>query len=241
MTAESASRHHHPAFEEYLETLFQLAEEGVPARPVEVARRLGVSRPAVTEMTGRLVLAGYVRRATGGSLALTALGSRQARTVVRRHRLAERLLIDVLGLPWHLAHEEACRLEHAITPAVEARLEAFLGRPATSPFGTAIPRGRAGRAAPAAKRLRSLSPEESFDIVEIREGAQLDPELLKYLVAQGLKPGRRARVRAQGKDGTEIAIGRGSLLVPARAAALVMVRSVEAGARRRAGAGPTVD
>lgn len=233
MTSETSGRHHHPAFEEYLETLFQLAEEGVPARPVEVSRRLGVSRPAVTEMTGRLVLAGYVRRAPDGSLALTALGSRQARTVVRRHRLAERLLIDVLGLPWHLAHEEACRLEHAITPAVEARLEAFLGRPATSPFGTAIPRGRAGKAT-SAKRLRSLSPEESFDIVEIREGAQLDPELLKYLVAQGLKPGRRGRVRAQGKDGTEIAIGGGSLLVPARAATLVMVRPAEPAPRRRA-------
>lgn len=223
MEAEEGRRQH-PAFEEYLEALFELREEGEPARPADLARRLGVSRPAVTQMIQRLTEAGLARRSPEGGLVLTASGTRRARTVVRRHRLAERLLIDVLGLPWHLAHEEACRLEHAITPTVEARLEALLGHPATSPFGNPIPRGVAARASAGAVSLRRLTSGQAFEILHIREGAQLEPDLVRYLIERGLKPGWRGRVRSQTKEGADIASGRASLFVPAKAASLVIVR-----------------
>ena len=122
----------HPPVEEYLETMLALAEEGVPVIQARIAERLGRSAPSVSEMLERLIEDGFVSR-QGRQLHLTESGRTLAEKVVRKHRLAERLLVDVIGLEWHKVHREAGRWEHVISDAVEARLVELLGDPATCP------------------------------------------------------------------------------------------------------------
>ena len=142
---DSASSHvsyhpveHHPPVEEYLQAIESLNEEGTPAIQARIAERLGRSAPTVSEMLDRLATDGYVER-SGRTITLTEQGQDVAQTVLRKHRLAERLLVDVIGLPWHLVHEEAGRWEHVISDEVMARLVQILGDPATCPHGNPIP------------------------------------------------------------------------------------------------------
>ena len=134
---------YHPPVEEYLETMLALAEEGVPVIQARIAERLGRSAPSVSEMLDRLIEDGYVTR-EGRRLSLTDSGRALAEKVVRKHRLAERLLVDVIGLEWHKVHREAGRWEHVISDDVEARLVELLGDPATCPTATRS-RGRTRR------------------------------------------------------------------------------------------------
>ena len=129
---------YHPPVEEYLETMLALAEEGVPVIQARIAERLGRSAPSVSEMLDRLIEDGYVTR-DRRRLSLTDSGRALAEKVVRKHRLAERLLVDVIGLEWHKVHREAGRWEHVISDDVEARLVELLGDPATCPHGNPIP------------------------------------------------------------------------------------------------------
>ena len=122
----------HPPVEEYLEAIHELKEEGVQVIQARLAERLDHSPPSVSEMVRRLRDDGYVR-AQGRALTLTAKGRRRAESVVRKHRLAERLLVDVIGLEWHKIHAEACRWEHVISDDVEARLVELLENPTTCP------------------------------------------------------------------------------------------------------------
>src|ERR1035441_9747460 len=129
---------YHPPVEEYLETMLSLSEEGVPVIQARIAERLGRSAPSVSEMLDRLREYGYVVR-DGRRLSLTESGQALAEKVVRKHRLAERLLVDVIGLEWHKVHREAGRWEHVISDDVEARLVELLGDPAPCPHGNPIP------------------------------------------------------------------------------------------------------
>jgi DtxR family transcriptional regulator, Mn-dependent transcriptional regulator len=121
---------HHPPVEEYLQTIESLNEEGTPVIQVRIAERLGKSAPSVSEMLDRLRSEGYVNR-SGRKITLTKEGRAVAQSVIRKHRLAERLLVDVIGLPWHLVHEEAGRWEHVMSDDVETRLVELLGDPGT--------------------------------------------------------------------------------------------------------------
>jgi DtxR family Mn-dependent transcriptional regulator len=123
--------------EEYLESIFKIAEHGV-VRPTQIAEALGVSGPTVTATLQRLEKAGLIER-PGGGVALTDEGRLQAVSIIRRHRLAEVFLHDVLQLPWDVVHDEACRWEHALSPPVADALEAFLHDPVRCPHGHAIP------------------------------------------------------------------------------------------------------
>ncbi|MGP8059581.1 MAG: metal-dependent transcriptional regulator, partial [Acidimicrobiales bacterium] len=123
---------YHPPVEEYLEAVLSLKEEGTPVIQARIAERLGRSAPSVSEMLERLCDDGYVRR-DGRVVELTEKGSDLAEKVVRRHRLAERVLVDILGLPWHKAHMEAGVWEHVISDDVEERLVILLGNPTTCP------------------------------------------------------------------------------------------------------------
>ncbi|MGH9121293.1 MAG: metal-dependent transcriptional regulator, partial [Acidimicrobiales bacterium] len=127
----------HPPLEEYLEAVHELEEEGTVVIQARLAERLGHSAPTVSGMVRRLRDGGYMA-AQGRALALTGEGRKLAESVVRRHRLAERLLTDVIGLPWEKAHIEACRWEHVISPEVEDRLVELLGHPTTCPHGNPI-------------------------------------------------------------------------------------------------------
>ena len=137
----------HDTTEEYLESILAIEEEGVVPMRARLVERLGLSAAAVSETIGRLSDHGYVELHGDRSLHLTDKGRSLATTVVRRHRLAERLLVDVIGLEWEKVHREADRWEHAISTDVEEKLVLLLGDPATCPHGNPIPGSKnAGRA-----------------------------------------------------------------------------------------------
>src|SRR3954463_15731357 len=127
----------HPAFEEYCEAIFELHEDDVAVIQARIAERLEVSRPAVSEMIRRMENQGLVT--TDGAVRLTPAGTRLAERVVRRHRLAERFLTDILGLSWADAHDEAGKWEHVISDEVEAAINRVLHDPTTCPHGNPIP------------------------------------------------------------------------------------------------------
>jgi len=189
----------HPPIEEYLEAIYELQEEGIPVIQARLAERLGHSAPSVSEMIGRLRANGYVE-AGGRSLALTAKGHRRAESVVRKHRLAERLLTDVIGLEWHKTHLEACRWEHVISDDVEARLVTLLGNPSTCPHGNPIP-----GAEPPRRDLHVLAESKPGDRVRLErvtEQVEVDLDSLTFLDAHGFIPGAGAEVRSRAADGT---------------------------------------
>ena len=128
---------HHPAFEEYCECIFELDEDDVDVIQARIADRLQVSRPAVSEMIRKLESEGLVTH--DGSIALTEAGKTLAQRVVRRHRLAERFLTDILQLSWAEAHHEAGKWEHVMSENVEEAMNRLLGEPTTCPHGNPIP------------------------------------------------------------------------------------------------------
>src|SRR4051794_9384905 len=125
---------YHPPVEEYLEAVHELTEDGVPVIQARLAERLGHSAPTVSETIRRLRDEGYVE-IDGRTITLTKTGKVRAESVVRKHRLAERLLTDIIGLEWHKAHMEATRWEHVISDEVESRIVELLHNPTTCPHG----------------------------------------------------------------------------------------------------------
>ncbi len=189
----------HPPLEEYLEAIHELEEEGTQVIQARLAERLGHSAPSVSEMVRRLSADGYIK-VKQRSLLLTPKGRSRAESVVRKHRLAERLLTDVIGLPWHKAHVEACRWEHVMSDEVEERLVELLNNPTTCPHGNPIP----GAEAPE-RDLVALAQSEPGDNVRLEvvtEQVEIDMEALTYLSTHGFVPGTDARVRAKAPDGT---------------------------------------
>jgi DtxR family transcriptional regulator, Mn-dependent transcriptional regulator len=190
----------HPPLEEYLETMLSLAEEGVPVIQARIAERLGRAAPSVSEMLDRLIEDGYVSR-QGRRLDLTESGRALAEKVVRKHRLAERLLVDVIGLEWHKVHREAGRWEHVISDAVEARLVELLGDPATCPHGNPIP-GSGSVPAPVRTRpLTEVGSGERVRLVRISEEVELNLGSLTLLGEGGFIPGVVARVGGRDEEG----------------------------------------
>ena len=189
----------HPAFEEYCETIFELREDDVEVIQARIAERLEVSRPAVSEMIRRLESGGLVR-VTAGKIDLTADGRELAERVVRRHRLAERLLTDVLGLSWAQAHVEAGKWEHVISDQVEAAMARLLGDPTTCPHGNPIP--GSDYVAPDAVALAAVTPGSGFTVTRIPEELEFTPGMLEFLEESALCPGESGEVTAVSPDGT---------------------------------------
>jgi DtxR family transcriptional regulator, Mn-dependent transcriptional regulator len=189
----------HPPLEEYLEAIHELQEEGTAVIQARLAERVGHSAPSVSEMVRRLRDEGYVV-AKGRALTLTAKGKARAESVVRKHRLAERLLTDVIGLPWHKAHVEACRWEHVISDEVEERLVTLLGNPTTCPHGNPIPGAGAPRTDLVA--LSSLAPGAAARLELVTEQVEIDIDALTYLSNNGFVPGTDATLQSRGPDGT---------------------------------------
>ena len=192
------TREYHPAFEEYCETIFELHEDDVEVIQARIAERLGVSRPAVSEMIRKMEGEGLVSVESG--VRLTASGTRLAEQVVRRHRLAERLLTDVLGLSWAEAHQEAGKWEHVISDNVEAALIRLLEDPTTCPHGNPIP-GSAYEA-PDTVALSALGVGAAFTVMRIPEELEFTPGLLEFLEDAAIQPGHEGIVTASSPDGT---------------------------------------
>ena len=190
----------HPPVEEYLETVLELGEEGATVTQARLAERLGHSAPTVSQMVRRLVEAGSLtvdRRV----LVLTEQGRRQAESVVRKHRLAECLLTDVIGLAWDKAHLEAGRWEHVISDEVETLLVRLLGNPSTCPHGNPIPGAPVARAGELSS-LDHCSPGDRVRLERVTERVEVDQDALSYLAEHGFIPGTAARVQAKAPDGT---------------------------------------
>jgi DtxR family Mn-dependent transcriptional regulator len=190
---------YHPAFEEYCETIFDLAEDAVSVRQARIAERLHVSRPAVSEMIRRMEAEGLVR-VDAGVISLSRSGRQLAEQVVRRHRLAERFLTDVLGLSWTEAHAEAGRWEHVISERVEAAMVELLHHPTTCPHGNPIPGTEYD--APASVPLTDVRPGTKFTVSRIPEELEFEPDMLEFLDHHGLRPGVKGSVSSAAPDGT---------------------------------------
>ena len=189
----------HPPVEEYLEAIHELAEEGSQVIQARLAERLGHSAPTVSEMVRRLRDDGYLdleRR----NITLTDQGRLRAESVVRKHRLAERLLTDVIGLEWHKAHLEAGRWEHVISDEVEGLLVTLLDNPTTCPHGNPIP-GTVG-SAETLTSLADIEPGARVRLARVTEQVETDLESLTYLSLHGFTPGSVATVRSKAPDGT---------------------------------------
>ena len=199
--------------EMYLKTVFELEEEGVVPMRARIAERLGHSGPTVSQTVARMERDGLLHLEEGRRIALSEDGWEKATRVMRKHRLAERLLTDVIGLDWEYVHEEACRWEHVMSEQVEHRLVALLDHPHHDPYGNPIPGlDELGERSPTDPQLRSLATVGDDDEVVLRrigEPLQVDVELLARFAEVGIRPGARLRLqqgagmvslRAEGSD-----------------------------------------
>jgi DtxR family transcriptional regulator, Mn-dependent transcriptional regulator len=221
----------HPAFEEYCEAIWELKEDDVDVIQARIAERLHVSRPAVSEMIKRMQVEGFVS-VDGSTINLTVDGRRLAEQVVRRHRLAERLLTDILGLSWADAHLEAGKWEHVISDPVERAINRLLDNPTTCPHGNPIP--GSSYAAPATVALSDIAVGAEFTVTRIPEELEFTPGLLDFLEDASVLPGRSGVVTAVSPDGTTtVEIGGRHVGIGAFATERIMV---SAGAVTRVGA-----
>lgn len=195
--------------EMYLRTVYELEEEGVVPLRARIAERLAQSGPTVSQTVARMERDGLLHVAGDRHLQLTEAGRREAIGVMRKHRLAERLLADVIGLAWEDVHIEACRWEHVMSEAVERRIVAMLEPPMLCPHGNPIPGlaelGYGPDAAAHPPHLLSLTEAAGAtgcEVVVDRISEQLQPDAatMRTLTAAGLRPGHRAHVAAAGED-----------------------------------------
>lgn len=185
--------------EMYLRTILELEEENIQPLRARISERLGHSGPTVSQTVGRMERDGLVVVSDDRTLELTDAGRQKAVDVMRKHRLAERLLSDVIGLDWAYVHEEACRWEHVMSEQVERRLIELLGHPTESPYGNPIPGLDQLGDSPATgfeqgvvglvTRLNAAGGPVSGTVRRLAEPAQVDPELLQQLKAAGVLPG----------------------------------------------------
>lgn len=184
--------------EEYLEMIYNMNMEDEVVIGARLAEKFGVAPPTVTEMLKRLTRDGYVEMDNKRQVTLTEAGNTAAEAVLRRHRLTERFLVDMLGMQWHQVHEEACRLEHFISGAVEARVIASLNNPTTCPHGNPIPgsveNARSYLKDHGAMRLSTVEVGEKATILLISEVVEDEEALILYLHEKGLTPGTQLTV-----------------------------------------------
>jgi DtxR family transcriptional regulator, Mn-dependent transcriptional regulator len=190
--------------EEYLEAIYNIHMEGEVVIGARLAEKFGVAPPSVTEMLKRLMRDGYVEMDQKRQVTLTEKGYQSAEAVLRRHRLTERFLVDMLGMQWHQVHEEACRLEHFISGAVEARVISSLHHPTTCPHGNPIPglvpSARNYLKDQRALRLSSAAFGETVTILCISEVVEDEEALILYLHEKNLTPGTRLTILSHASE-----------------------------------------
>ena len=213
----------HDATEEYLEAILEIEEEGVTPIRARLVERLDISAAAVSETVQRLEDNGFVELQGDRSIRLTSKGRNLAISIVRRHRLAERLLTDVIGLEWEKVHREADRWEHAISADVEARLVDLLGDPATCPHGNPIP-GSAHRIDDTRFVLLSEAAPGPIAVTRITEALEIRDDVLKLLADTRLIPGAAAEVVERTESGVRVRTSVKEQVVPFDVASEMFVR-----------------
>jgi len=206
------------AEQEYLEIMFWLEEAGLPMTGANIARAMQLSPPTVHEMIGRLIDDGYVERNEDKSLGFTESGREHASYIVRRHRMIERFLTDVLHIPWDEVHEEAERIEHAMSPVLEERMRAAIGDATTCPHGHPIVEGIREQGS----LLADVEVGASVVVLRFENEAE---ELLHYLKAAGLDPGLQGKVATSDDERVVIASADGDHEVSRSVAETVSVRA----------------
>ncbi|HXV78647.1 MAG TPA: metal-dependent transcriptional regulator [Candidatus Binatia bacterium] len=181
------------ALEDYLKAIYQLSEEAKPVIAARLAAETGVSPSTIFATLRRLAKEGYVTINRRKEIHLTNDGKKVAENIVRRHFLTERFLTDLLGLDWVKAHQEAHRLEHAISQEVEERLAELLKNPTTCPHGNPIP-GASSGPAPKTMPLNEAVDGQQVELDYITEGGERDVRLLSFLEKHGLRPGAKLQV-----------------------------------------------
>ena len=179
-----------PAVEDYLQEIYDLHQNGRTVIAARLAERIGVSAPTAWATLQRMQRDDLVELQGRHDIHLTEHGKAAAESIKRRHYLAERLLVDILGMDWADSHEEAHRIEHAVSPAVEARIMALLGNPITCPHGNPFP----GLPRPATVLLSTLREGDEAAIDGVQEEAEEDADLMRFLQQNGMTPGTRIRV-----------------------------------------------
>jgi DtxR family Mn-dependent transcriptional regulator len=221
VTADDPPAHRSETAERYLEAIYYIDHEGEVPRPGRLAEWLGVSAPTVTVSLQRLARDGLIRIADDRSVELSDAGAAAAATIVRRHRIVERWLTDVLGFDWATADLEAQSLSHGMSATVLERIDESLGRPITCPHGNVIP----GRTPPAGGRLVRLVELEDGDrarVARISEVAEHEaPHLLNLLHERGIVPGIEVGIVSRSSSGWNLsAAGRQMTIDPATARAI---------------------
>ena len=215
------STERHPAFEEYCECIFELHEDVLEVIQARIAERLQVSRASVSQMIEKMSKAGLVI-AEGSRISLTIDGQNLAQQVVRRHRLAERFLTDILGLSWSAAHQEAGKWEHVISDDVEIAMNRVLGAPTTCPHGNPIP--GSSYIETDAVPLSQLASGAKFTVSRIPEELEFTPGLLDFLQQSSILPGRRGEISETNHDGTmSVVIDGNTIGVSAFASSRILV------------------
>jgi DtxR family Mn-dependent transcriptional regulator len=203
--------------EMYLRTIFELEEEGIVPLRARIAERLGHSGPTVSQTVARMERDGLVAVSGDRHLELSDHGRLLATRVMRKHRLAERLLVDVIGLEWEKVHAEAARWEHAISADVEEKLVLLLGDPATCPHGNPIPGSHN-----VAPRLDSMpladAQQGPIVVTRVSERLEMSDSALSLIATAHLLPGNDATVVARDADGVTVKTATGEFQVPARIA-----------------------
>ena len=220
--------------EMYLRTILELEEEGIIPLRARIAERLRHSGPTVSQTVGRMERDGLVVVSGDRHLELTSSGRTRAIEVMRKHRLAERLLADVIGLDWAYVHDEACRWEHVMSERVERRLYELLGRPSESPYGNPIPGLEALGGEPAegfsdgvvtlVEAMGDYAPGSRVVVCRLAEPIQVDPELLQQLEEGGIRPGAKVTLERVGDYiSVRVATVDGALELPLEVASHVFV------------------
>lgn len=219
--------------EMYLRTILELEEENIVALRARIAERLRHSGPTVSQTIGRMERDGLVVVSGDRHLELTEAGRKRATEVMRKHRLAERLLADVIGLDWAYVHDEACRWEHVMSERVERRIYEMLNHPTESPYGNPIPGlaalgGQAQASADAAvsllEAMKSYGPASEVTVSRLAEPIQVEPELLVQLDEGGIRPGALVSLERVGEYISVRVPGiEGALELPPEVAAHVFV------------------
>jgi DtxR family transcriptional regulator, iron-dependent repressor len=204
-----------PASKEYLEAIFELGEEGQRILQARIGERLGLTPATVSEGVKRLVSEGYVT-IDSRDIALTEEGRRIAEALVRRHRLAERMLVDILGIPWHLCHEQAEDWEKVMTAEVEQAILSRLSGETTCPHGNPIPGTRSAIPWSDLKPVAAMEQGDGGRLTRLLEDVELNHDVLSYLEDHRLMPGHDLEVvdvapdgtRTLSVDGEQVAVGR---------------------------------
>jgi DtxR family Mn-dependent transcriptional regulator len=179
------------SMDEYIEALLKFEHEGLQATVKTLAQRLTITPPSASGMVRKLVAKGFVTQGGKKGIVLTETGRERALKIIRKHRLAERFLVDVLGLPWDDVHDDACKFEHILSDRVADALEMFLKNPEYCPHGHPIPNKQGVIRKEDYIRLSELRSDDSGEVVKVAENSQ---ELLRYLSALGLIPGTKFHI-----------------------------------------------